>query len=79
LGVYWKSVIVLVPNHWEGKCVESTPSQGEQAQLRMGQTHPVYKDSVWTQQSKPCGQQGDFLYLSYKPLMNDDVDISEYT
>ncbi|KAL1122002.1 hypothetical protein AAG570_003409, partial [Ranatra chinensis] len=73
--VYWGSVVVLVPAHWGDRCVGNTVvSQGEVPNVRVGPTHPVYKDSVWTQQSRPCGHQGDYVYIGYKALM-ENIDL----
>lgn len=69
---FWGGVTVLLPNHWPDSCVPSQSpvgSQGETPDIRIGNTHPVYGDSVWTQQSKGCGQQGDFMYMSHILLL----------
>uniref|UniRef100_A0A146KVC4 Calcium-activated chloride channel regulator 4 n=1 Tax=Lygus hesperus TaxID=30085 RepID=A0A146KVC4_LYGHE len=65
----WKSVTVLVPPNWPDTCVpghSTVPSQGETPHIRVGLPHPVYRDTPWTQQSKPCGHEGDFIFLSYR-------------
>ncbi|BES87543.1 Ca-activated cl channel protein [Nesidiocoris tenuis] len=65
----WKSVTVLVPRIWPDTCVpghSTVPSSGETPHIRISLPHPVYRDSPWTQQSKPCGQSGDFISLSYR-------------
>uniref|UniRef100_A0A1B6L3U4 Calcium-activated chloride channel N-terminal domain-containing protein n=1 Tax=Graphocephala atropunctata TaxID=36148 RepID=A0A1B6L3U4_9HEMI len=69
---HWSSLTVLLPSHWPDSCVPAhipVPSQGETPDIRVGATHPVYGDTAWTQQSRPCGQQGDFIYLSHRLLL----------
>lgn len=76
---FWGGVTVLLPNHWPDSCVPSQSpvgSLGETPDIRIGVTHPVHGDSVWTQQSKGCGQQGDFVYMSHKLLL-EPRDIGE--
>ncbi|XP_075216970.1 calcium-activated chloride channel regulator 1-like isoform X2 [Lycorma delicatula] len=73
------SVIVLLPSHWPDSCVPTPglvpqPAQGEVPDLRIGTTHPVYFDTVWTQQSRGCGEPGDFIYLSEK-LLRQPLDL----
>ncbi|XP_014279216.1 calcium-activated chloride channel regulator 1 [Halyomorpha halys] len=69
----WKSVTVLVPGNWPDSCVpahSTVPAQGEKPDIRVALSHPVFRDMPWTQQSKPCGHQGDFIYLSYRLLID---------
>ncbi|KAK9507731.1 hypothetical protein O3M35_007519 [Rhynocoris fuscipes] len=71
----WKSVTVLVPGSWPDTCVpahSTIPSQGEKADIKLGLPHPVYRDTPWTQQTKPCGHQGDFIYLSYRLFLDQN-------
>ncbi|XP_039277350.1 calcium-activated chloride channel regulator 1 isoform X2 [Nilaparvata lugens] len=71
----WGTVVILLPSQWPDSCIpvaglEPQASQGEQPDIRIGLSHPVYYDAVWTQQSRGCGEPGDFIYISEKLLRN---------
>lgn len=78
---YWGSVTILLPNNWPDTCAPNSnsvvASQGETADFTVGPSHPVHGDSMWTQQSRGCGQSGDFVYISHRALL-DPKDLSEY-
>lgn len=76
------SVAVLLPSHWPDSCVPTPgivpqPSQGEVADIKVGPSHPVYFDTIWTQQSRGCGESGDFIYISEK-LLRQPLDLGEF-
>ncbi|XP_047110046.1 calcium-activated chloride channel regulator 1-like [Schistocerca piceifrons] len=68
---YLRTVTVLLPDAWADSCSPRyvTTSSGETADIRVSVPHPVFGDSTWTQQSQGCGQPGDFIYLSYRQLL----------
>lgn len=77
---YWGSVTILLPHNWPDTCAPNSnsvvSSQGETADFNVGPPHPVHGDSIWTQQSRGCGQSGDFVYISHRALL-DPKDLSK--
>lgn len=69
---YFRSVTILLPESWDDSCSPRyvTSSSGERPDFRVGPTHPVFGDGAWTQQSQGCGRPGDFVYTSYRPLLD---------
>ncbi|KAK6645164.1 hypothetical protein RUM43_001440 [Polyplax serrata] len=67
---YFREISINLPDHWSDSCVDGTvvSSSGEQSDFIVGRSHPVFGDQVWTQQSRRCGEPGDFIYLSEKLL-----------
>ena len=72
---FLKSVSVVIPKSWrDGKCQTVVrPPKGEtpyrQADIVIsGNNHPIYGASPYTQQSKQCGQPGDFMALPFSFL-----------
>ena len=45
-----------------------TASSGEKSHVTIGETHSIFGDAVWTQQSGGCGEQGDQIYASYSSV-----------
>ena len=65
-----------MPSTWrDGQCQETIVApKGDtpywDADVKIDTAHPVHEDSPFTQQSQGCGQQGDFIQLSHKFLLN---------
>jgi len=66
--VYFRSISVLLPSSWNvSGCRNVTRSRVENyddADFRVGVTHPLFGDSLWTQQSQDCGKPGDYVSLT---------------
>ena len=74
--VHIKSVSLVVPSAWrDGKCGRAIDTPKDvtapyrHADIVVAGTHPVHGDSPYTQQSKACGQPGDFMALPYEFLV----------
>lgn len=74
---YFREISINLPDHWSDSCVNGdvVSSRGEQSDFIIGRSHPVYGDQIWTQQSRGCGDQGDFVYLSEK-LLTETNDLA---
>ncbi len=70
--VYFKSYTIVIPSSWrDAKCesVIRSPKAGvpyRQADIMV--TSPETSSDIYTQQSRGCGQQGDFTSLPFKFL-----------
>ncbi|XP_066980825.1 calcium-activated chloride channel regulator 1-like isoform X2 [Macrobrachium rosenbergii] len=64
-----KSASVIYPRHWTSRSCVPHPSPNpppiptHPPHIKLGAPHPVFGDSPWTQQSRGCGQPGDYIYL----------------
>ena len=73
--VYIKSVNVVVPSSWrESKCSEAIrPPKGDtpyrRADVWVSGPHPIHDERPFTQQSRGCGQSGDFISLPFQFLL----------
>ena len=69
--VYLKSVSVVVPSSWrDGRCqtVIRAPKGDlpyRHADIKVSGPHPIHGRSPFTQQSRGCGQPGDFVAFPY--------------
>lgn len=68
---FFGDISVNLPDHWPDSCTGQfvEVSSGEESDFVIGRTHPIYGDNVWTQQSRGCGERGDFIYLTAKSLI----------
>ncbi|XP_068219578.1 calcium-activated chloride channel regulator 1-like isoform X2 [Palaemon carinicauda] len=64
-----RSASVIYPRHWGTRsCVPHAspnppPIPTHPPHIKLGAPHPVFGDSPWTQQSRGCGQPGDYIYM----------------
>ena len=71
---YFKSVNVVVPSSWrESKCDEVIRApKGDlpyrRADVWVSGPHPIHGERPYTQQSRGCGQPGDFVSLPFQYL-----------
>ena len=66
-GFLLQNITITVPSNWDtSDCGDRTfvPSVPKNPDVRIGPSHPVYKNRPWTQQSKGCGERGDYISLS---------------
>jgi len=75
--VYFHRVIIVVPPMWDTRaCGRALPvnsftsrSSTNHATIRIGTEHPVFGHLPWTQQSRGCGLQGDFISVGYHSIL----------
>ncbi|XP_076069629.1 calcium-activated chloride channel regulator 4A-like [Oratosquilla oratoria] len=67
-----RSTTVLLPHRWSDiprmcRTASTTPEVGgakaTSAHIRVEGPHPVFDSAPWTQQSRGCGHQGDFIQM----------------
>lgn len=72
---YFGSFTIILPKQWaqKGCAGERTVSvaEGEKSDIKVTESHPIYGNTLWTQQSRGCGEQGDQIYMSHGSMDNE--------
>ncbi|XP_018015219.1 calcium-activated chloride channel regulator 4A-like [Hyalella azteca] len=75
-----KQLYVVLPSHFKtcGRHFNESLSAAApagysylRAPIRMGRTHGIFGDDIWTQQPRQCGQSGDFISMATASVANN--------
>ncbi|TRY61771.1 hypothetical protein TCAL_12265 [Tigriopus californicus] len=68
---YFKDITVIVPRNWRDSTCQTpiaAPMGGStfvDPDILVGKDDPIHGHSIFTQQSRSCGQRGDFMFVPY--------------
>jgi len=68
--LFFRTAAVVLPAGWNGsECSRAVGGSRlrrfDDAEFRVaGAPHPLFGDAAWTQQSRDCGQSGDYVSLT---------------
>lgn len=74
---YFHRIVIVVPPMWDTRaCGRALPTNSvtsrsttNRATIRIGTEHPVFGHLPWTQQSRGCGLEGDFISVGYHSIL----------